>query len=316
MKHSIILTALLFVCVSVFAQKTIDKTFSGIKTIKLNTGSGSIDIKKGNSADVRVILKYTYSDDDFTPVLEQNSSRLTLREEFGRGNNSGSSYWTLEVPNNISISSNTGSGDMTVGDLEIDLRSNSGSGNVDLINVKGMLDFNTGSGNVEIQGATGELSVNTGSGTIRASKGSGEYSFNAGSGTIVLDDIKGEFKVNVGSGNIRSKAISLTGSSSFNSGSGDVSVTLASSLDYNINVNSGSGDASLNFNGNEISGEVIMTANKRNGNIVAPFKFDKEETIGDNDRNDNERVQKTAKIGSKNIQIKVGTGSGTAEITK
>ena len=314
MKHSTLLTALLFVCTSTFAQKTIDKTFSGIKTIRLNAASGSIDIKKSSNADVRVVLKYTYSDNEYTPVLEQLSSKLTLKEEFESGSHSGSSQWTLEIPNNISVSLNTGSGDLSVGELEIDLKANSGSGNVDLVNVKGTLDFNTGSGDVEVQGGSGELSVNTGSGRIRASKGSGDFDFNAGSGTITLDDMKGDFRVNVGSGNIRSKAIALTGSSSFNSGSGDVEVTLASALDHNISVNSGSGDASLNFNGNEISGEVIMTASRRNGNIVAPFKFDKEEILDDGE--DNERIQKTAKIGSKTIVIKVGTGSGTAEITK
>jgi len=85
-------------------------------------------------------------------------------------------------------------------------------------------------------------------------------------------------------------------------------------LDYNISVNSGSGNAQLNFNNNPVSGEVVMTANKRNGNIVAPFKFDKEETI-DDDHN-SQRIRKTAKLGNKDILIRVSTGSGTAEISK
>lgn len=316
MKHSIALTSLLFFSALVFAQdKTVNKTFSGIKTIKLNTASGDIDLKKSASSDVKLLVKYSYDDDDYQPIIEQSGSRLTLKEQFSSGNHTGNSSWTLEIPDNISVNLNTGSGDITVGDLSIELRSNSGSGNIDIMKVKGTLDFNTGSGNVEVSEASGELMVNTGSGNIRATKGSGEFSFNAGSGNISLDDLKGDFKANVGSGNIRSKNLSLTGSSSFNSGSGDVSVTLSSPLDYNISVNSGSGNSTLNFNGNAISGEVIMTANKKNGNIVAPFKFDKEETIDEGDRY-NERIQKTVKLGSKDIQIKVGTGSGTAEITK
>lgn len=316
MKHSITLIALLITCTFVFAQdKTVNKTFTGVKTIKLNTASGDIGIKKGTGSDVKLLLKYSYSDNEYTPVIEQNGSKLTLKEEFNNGNHSGNSSWTLEVPDNISAGLNTGSGDITVGNLNIDLKSNSGSGNIDLANVKGVLDFNTGSGDVEVESASGELSVNTGSGSIRATKGSGEFSFNAGSGNISLTDMSGDFKANVGSGNVKSKNITLTGSSSFNSGSGDVSVTLAAALDYNISVNSGSGDATLSFNGNAISGEVIMTANKKNGSIVAPFKFDKEETIDDEDSS-NVRIRKSAKLGSKDIQIKVGTGSGTAEITK
>jgi hypothetical protein len=314
MKNISLLLALLLVCNIAFSQKTVDKKFSGIKNIRLNTGSGDIAIKKGSGTDVRVLVKYSYDDNEYTPILEQSGSKLVLREEFERGSHSGNSNWTLEVPDKLVVNLNTGSGDITVGDLDVELRSNTGSGNVDVTNVKGILDFNTGSGDVEVFQGSGEVSVNTGSGTIRASKGTGDFDFNAGSGTITLDDMKGDFRANVGSGNIRAKAISIAGSSSFNSGSGNVDVTLSAALNNNINVNSGSGDATLNFNGNAIEGEVVMTANERNGTIVAPFKFDREETL-DDDR-DNARIQKTAKIGSKDIKIKVGTGSGTAEITK
>jgi hypothetical protein len=56
-----------------------------------------------------------------------------------------------------------------------------------------------------------------------------------------------------------------------------------------------------------------MKANKRNGEIAAPFDFDKVEEI---DNGNNTTIKKTAKIGSKNIDIKVATGSGTARISK
>jgi hypothetical protein len=315
MKNYSLILILLLICSSAFSQKTIDKKYSGITSIKLNTGSGGIDIKKSSGADVRVVVKYSYDESEYIPILEQSGSKLILREEFSRGSHSGNSNWTLEVPDKTTVNLNTGSGDISIAELEIDLRSNTGSGNIDVSNVKGTLDFNTGSGDIEVLQANGDLSANTGSGSIRASKGNGDFDFNTGSGNIVLDEMKGDLRANVGSGDIRAKAITLAGSSSFNSGSGDVNVTLATSPDYGISVNSGSGDATLNLNGNALEGEVIMTANKHNGNIVAPFKFDKEETIED-DRSDNVRIRKTAKIGTKNIQIKVGTGSGTAEITK
>jgi myo-inositol-hexaphosphate 3-phosphohydrolase len=80
-------------------------------------------------------------------------------------------------------------------------------------------------------------------------------------------------------------------------------------------VNSGSGDATLDFGGNKIEGKVIMTANKKNGKIVAPFTFDKTEEV-DNGNNDNVRIRKTVQLGTNDIEIKVGTGSGTAEIKK
>ena len=57
-----------------------------------------------------------------------------------------------------------------------------------------------------------------------------------------------------------------------------------------------------------------MTAGERSGNIIAPFKFDKEEVI-ENGSN-SKTIRKTAKLGNQSISIRVGTGSGTAEITK
>jgi hypothetical protein len=80
-------------------------------------------------------------------------------------------------------------------------------------------------------------------------------------------------------------------------------------------VNSGSGDATLDFGGNKIEGKVIMTANKKNGKIIAPFTFDKTEEV-DNGSDSNVRIRKTAQLGTNDIEIKVGTGSGTAEIKK
>lgn len=121
--------------------------------------------------------------------------------------------------------------------------------------------------------------------------------------------------LNVGSGNISANEIVLKGKSMFNTGSGDASVVLASSPQYNISVNSGSGDATLDFNKNKMDGTLIMTANKKNGKITAPFSFDKTEEL-DDDNNNQVRIRKTAKLGEKDIQIKISTGSGTAEVKK
>jgi hypothetical protein len=316
MKNTIFAALFILSFTLVLAQeKTLSKSFSDVKSIRLSTASGDIAIKKASGKEVKVEVKYSFDDSEFTAEMEQGTSQLTLEEKFSNGSHSGNSRWTLEIPDNTRLKINTGSGDITIDRLTTDVKSNSGSGDVTLTGVKGEVDFNTGSGEIELVEVDGEVSLNTGSGTIRASKGTGSYSFNAGSGKIKLDQLKGDFSVNVGSGDIDAKAVTLTGSSSFNSGSGDAQVTLGGALDYGISVNSGSGNSTLNFGGNAISGEVIMTANKRGGEIVAPFKFDKEETINDNNHS-NERIQKTAKLGAKSITIKVGTGSGTAEIVK
>jgi hypothetical protein len=315
MKQLLVITFLLAATTAMHAQeKTVNKNFKNIRIIRLNTSSGDVILRKSNSTDVDLNLRYSYDEDEFKPTIDESNGTLTIKEEFSRGNHSGSSSWELTVPNDARVNLNTGSGNLTMDGVNAEVKTNLGSGDIELTSVKGKLDFNTGSGNIELTDTNGDVSLNTGSGNIQASKSSGDFSFNAGSGNIRLKEIKGDLSMNTGSGDINATSIIINGSSKFNTGSGNATVSLAGDLDHDISVNSGSGDATLDFNGSPISGEVIMTANERNGNIVAPFKFDKEETIKEN--NSSARIQKTAKLGNKDITIKVGTGTGTATITK
>jgi DUF4097 and DUF4098 domain-containing protein YvlB len=315
MKYLLLFTLVVATTSGTLAQsKTIKKNFKDIKVIRLNASSGDITLRKSTGKDVDLTLTYSYDDEDFKPQIEDNNGTLTLKEEFSSGSHSGSSNWTLTVPDNTRVSLNSGSGDVTLDDLSADVKTNLGSGDISMTSVKGNLDFNTGSGSIELTSVSGDVSLNTGSGNITALDSNGDFSFNAGSGDIKLNNMTGDLSVNTGSGDIEAKKITLTAASKFNTGSGDATISLGgAALDFNISVNSGSGDATLNFNGAPISGEVIMTANARNGRIVAPFKFDKEETITDGN---SPRIEKTAKLGDKQITIRVGTGSGTAEIGK
>ncbi len=315
MKHSIFASILLFLVTVAFGQeKTENKTFKNIKSIRLSTASGDITIKKSASAETKVNVRYSYDDDEYTVVMEESEGRLVLEEKFDRGSHSGNSFWTLEVPDNTSLKLNSGSGNIVITDLTADVRSNTGSGDIELTAVKGELDFNTGSGDATLERMDGELKLNTGSGNISLRDSKGIYDLNAGSGDIRFDKVSGEFEVNTGSGDIKANSVTIAGSSKFNTGSGNATVSLGGDLKSSISVNSGSGDSRLEFNGRPISGTVVMTANKSGGDIVAPFKFDKEETIDNG--GSQKQIRKTAKVGDQDITIRIGTGSGTAEISK
>jgi DUF4097 and DUF4098 domain-containing protein YvlB len=316
MKNSIFAILMLMIVSVAFAQdKNESKTFNNIKNLRLSTASGDIAIKKSSSGETKVSVRYTYDEKDYHVVMDEVDGRLVLEEKFERGSYSGSSYWTLEVPDNLTMKLNTGSGDIRIDQLTIaDIKSNSGSGDVELASVKGRLDFNTGSGDYVLENIDGELDLNTGSGNINVRNSKGSFDLNAGSGDIRFEKVNGNFQVNTGSGDIKANNVTIAGTSKFNNGSGNATVSLGAELKSSISLNSGSGDSKLEFNDTQISGEVIMTANKPSGDIVAPFKFDKEETIDDG--GSQKRIQKTAKLGNSDIKIRIGTGSGTAEITK
>jgi len=292
-----------------YAQQ-IDQNFSGITEIEISTGSSDCIVKKGTGNEVNVKLHHDRGN-NFKPTVKQSGSKLSIREN-NQGSTNGDATWTLSVPDGLELKFNTGSGDFQASDLDIELSLNAGSGDYQLENLTGSIKSNAGSGDLELESFDGELKANVGSGDLSVSKISGEIHLNAGSGDIELMDASAEIHANVGSGDIEADNIILAGEGNFNSGSGDVQVTLKESLKHDISVNSGSGDAALDFDGYTIDGVVIMTANKRHGEISAPFPFDKEEEI---DHGDQTTIRKTAKLGSGNVEIKIGTGTGEASIS-
>lgn len=318
-KIKISLTALtLLLALSVAqAQEKVEKSFSGIKSIRLTTSSGNGIIKKSTSNEVKVVLEYTYDKDSYEPKFEQSGDRLYIEEDFRRSRwTNGYSRWTLEIPDGLELEFKTGSGNIEVRSVNVELNSNTGSGNIDLDRVEGNVRANTGSGNISLRDVNGRMSANTGSGSIRLDnvKAQDGARFNTGSGNIRANVIEGELDMNTGSGGIDVRAATITGHSTFNTGSGNAQLELAAALDFDVSINTGSGNATLDFNGQEIAGDFYMKASDKS-NIRAPFKFDKEY---EEDRGWRGRTNyiKEAKVGSKAIRISISSGSGRAEVRK
>lgn len=279
--------------ISLAQQQKIERTFTGVEEIDISVGPGDAIFER--SSDNKVYLTVTHDIDDYQPSIQQKGDRLKIEEDKGRGNWRRSVTWRFLIPDNTEISFNTGSGDLDVLGITSEVSVNSGSGDLNFSNFKGEANGNTGSGDINFENVEGELNMNTGSGDVEG------------------DNVSGYLSVNTGSGEVEFKNLTLTNDSQFNAGSGDVEISLAAALDYDIFLNSGSGDAVLDFNGNKIEGLIVMKANKERGKIVAPFEFDKEEEE-DRGGHRNVTIKKTAKIGKKDISINVSTGSGTAEI--
>lgn len=309
--RKITLVTILTLCIASFSfgQKTINKSFSGIKDITLTTGSGNGIVKKSSSQEVKVTLYYTYNDDDYKPNFEQSGDRLIIDEEFsGRRNWNvrGRAEWTLEVPDGIELEFKTGSGNIDVDGVNINVLAKSGSGNIEINNLEGKLRINTGSGNIDLSRVIGRHDGSTGSGEIRIDRSEGDARFSTGSGNIRVRDISGGIEFSTGSGNIDVEGATIKNHSRVSTGSGNAEVVLSSVLDYDINLSTGSGNVTLDFNGNKIEGEFTLESSEKS-DIRAPFRFNNEYDRG-------RRYIKEAKIGSKNIEVSVKTGSGRAVI--
>lgn len=312
------ISCLFLITLAVFTVQgqKMSKTFTGIKKISLSTAAGNCKLIKGKANEVQVNVSFTYSSNDYQPIMEQDGSTLELKEDFGRrGSYTGNSSWELTIPDNLDIRFSSGSGNFEASELAVKISGNTGSGDYLWKSITGNSEINTGSGNISIDDFHGDIDLNTGSGDVDIMKSEGDLHANSGSGKINLLGVKGKLSANVGSGNIVGKELVLTGKGLFNSGSGDVFIKLATAPANSISVNSGSGDATLDFNGNKMEGKIIMTVNKKHGKIVAPFQFDKTEELNE-DGDDNIRIRKTAQLGTKDVEIKISSGSGTAEVIK
>ena len=105
-------------------------------------------------------------------------------------------------------------------------------------------EIRSGSGSVEIIGVDFDnLLLDVGSGSVKIDQSEASISVDIGSGRVELDSITGAFDISAGSGSIVGNAISLTGDSSFEAGSGRIEMSFLNAedeLSFDIDAGSGS----------------------------------------------------------------------------
>ena len=277
-----------------FSQQKFEETYSGLEGIDITVSSGDAIFKKSKDANVHLTL--THNMGNYHPQIQQRGNKLNIQDDRSEKVrwNDGPVLWTFEVPDDMVIGFNTGSGDVLFAEISVKAKINSGSGVLAFDDIKGEIRGITGSGDIDFQNSSGHFNMNTGSGSIQGNGLSGYMTMTTGSGSIEIQDLV------------------VTDACSFNAGAGKVKVSLSGPLSNDLYVNSGSKDAILNLNGNKIEGAITMKADTKKGRIIAPFDFEKEEEIDNGSTN--KVVLKTTQIGDKDIKINVGTGNGTAKI--
>ncbi|MFN8257520.1 MAG: DUF4097 family beta strand repeat-containing protein [Bacteroidales bacterium] len=352
MKNSVkrmpFLIAILIFPLIVISQKEVTKSFASKEIFSISTVSGNCKIEKSSDNKINVKLIYTYDDDCFKYSFEESTGRLNVKEEF-EGSCKGYSNWIIGVPVNTEIEFNTASGDIEIAEVQKGVSGNTASGNIKMKNLSGKLDLNTASGDVvlvkmegdlkmnsasgnvkiesltgkasivtasgdiDLKNSTGDIDINVASGNVQIQSAQSKLKFNSASGNISVTEWKGEIQGNTASGNIESDRIEITGKSSINTASGDVSFDLAKPLTDDLKLTTASGNATIDYNGGEITGFFEFTARVDKGEIISPFKFDKEEIIElDGKKYDKKSFTK----GSSNPKIIIKTSSGDIKLVK
>jgi DUF4097 and DUF4098 domain-containing protein YvlB len=247
-------------------------TVSGPVDLDVETGSGNIVVRAGDSGKIEIHgkihagwhvtgdVEQRVHDLEANPPIEQNGNTIRIGhiEDHERTRNISISYEVI-VPAETKLHSSSGSGNVHVDGVTGPAEATSGSGNVTLNNIGGEVHARSGSGDIDLNSVHGNARVSTGSGTVHAmgiaggftgSSGSGDVRFeqtapgdvdvSSGSGTIEIKGAKGAVKAQTGSGNISAQG-DPTGEWKLRTGSGNVEVQFSDQAAYDLVAHTGSG---------------------------------------------------------------------------
>ncbi len=262
------------------SEGSFDRTLkvSGPVSLEVQTGSGSISLRKGTAGVVTVHARIRATAGWFSginadekikrivanPPIEQSGNviRIGRIDDSELRNNvsisyeitspadtradlrTGSGSQTIEAVQGP-VQVQTGSGNIRAFDIDTDGTFRSGSGNIELENIRHNVEANAGSGNIRAHNIGGSCKVGTGSGDVTlVQSGSGEVEAKAGSGTLRLENIKGSLRASTGSGHISADG-EPSGTWEVRTGSGGISVRVPSNAAFDLYAHSSSSSINL-----------------------------------------------------------------------
>lgn len=224
------------------AEATFDRTLtvSGKVDLDVTSGSGRIEVRRGQTGRIEIHGRVTASDWSLrggklspeervkriqaNPPIEQTGGRIRIGhiqdEDLQR--NVSISY-TLVVPAETALVSETGSGAQDVSGLA------------------GAITLESGSGEIDVREASGNVRAKTGSGSIDVTKnGRGDVEVSSGSGSVVVNGVHGGVRASTSSGSMRIQG-EQTAEWRLSSSSGSIQIDFAGKPAFELDAESSSG---------------------------------------------------------------------------
>lgn len=244
-------------------------------TVDVRTGSGNIQVQRGDSSSVVIHADIRSGHGDWdggsdveqrireieqNPPIEQdgNTIRIGQTHDSELYRNLSISY-EIRVPAQTRLDAQTGSGNFTSSGVQLDINGRTGSGNIRVEDTGGRVELSAGSGEVELhnarnggrlssgsgnitaEGVAGALRASSDSGNVRVEQsGPGDVEATSGSGNIRVNGIRGALRGSTGSGDIEAGG-EQRGDWNLRTGSGNVTVELPKNAGFELDAHSGSG---------------------------------------------------------------------------
>jgi DUF4097 and DUF4098 domain-containing protein YvlB len=296
------------------AEGSFDRTLhvSGNVDLQIETGSGSIHVRTGDSNQVRVtghIRSNDWMDSgeervkklESNPPIQQsgNDIRVGHIDDPELRRNISISY-DVVVPPSTELRSNTGSGNQEISGVSGSLEANTGSGSLKISSIGSSVRAHSGSGDIEIDGTGGSVLVRTGSGSIHATGVAGGFDGETGSGHLTLEQTApGSVRAETGSGGL--DLHNVHGSLQAQAGSGSIHADGEATGGWMVHTGSGSVELRLPQNAS-----FDLDAHTSSGSINLHHPVTAEGELGKKDVH--------GKVGGGGVPVSVQTGSGSIEI--
>jgi DUF4097 and DUF4098 domain-containing protein YvlB len=278
-------------------------TVTGAVDLDVQTGSGDITVRTGDSTKVEIHAKIHGSgwgdveqrihEIENNPPIEQSGNTIRVGHIENRDwkRNISISY-ELIVPTQTKLRSESGSGDQRADGISGPADMNSGSGALHVKNVGGEVRVRTGSGDIELDTVHGNVHASAGSGTIRAIAIGGGLTASSGSGNVRLEQTAaGDVEISTGSGDVEMKGV--RGGAKVTTGSGSINAQGDPTGDWRLH--SGSGSVSVDFPPQAAFNLIARTSS---GNIETSHE-----------------ISVQGKISPRELQGKVGAGGPLVELS-
>ena len=256
--HSALAIASFTIAATAFAaDNSFDKTLtvSSGANVTISTGSGYIKVTPGTDNQIHVVahLRPNHSSGNAdadsriqqivaNPPVTQSGDNVTIGcTHCGDLYKNIAIDYDVTTPKSISLHAATGSGNVTVANIDGTVTATSGSGDINTENLAAVAKLQTGSGSIRASGIRGGANLQTGSGDIDLHQTApGDVRASTGSGNIHLHGTNGTLTTSTGSGDIDVDG-QPTVDWKLHTGSGDIRMNVGNNAKFSLDADTGSG---------------------------------------------------------------------------
>jgi DUF4097 and DUF4098 domain-containing protein YvlB len=210
-----------------------------VRNIVIRTGSGSVTVRGSSRADIsgQRTVEHSWQTPTVDEHVDGDTLTLTGHCQFGAVAWCSVSY-TLDVPSGVHVDVDSGSGTVSMANLDGDVVAHTGAGTIDATELSGPLDLETGAGSVSATQLT--------SATLLAQSGAGSLHVQ-----FVRPPTKVEAHSGAGSIDVEvprdGTAYAVTGTTGH--GSREIKVATAPGSNHVLQLESGAGSTSVHYPG-------------------------------------------------------------------